>query len=123
MPPARRPSRTTNAARTDGGGSRSRCQRTISAYALYTRKQLGDVDLAKARQLIASAGDVDQLPLEASGWLLGALARNPNVRTYEHATPDFVARVWLGNDYAGARPGPRRCTCPRRLAAVPATAS
>jgi hypothetical protein len=48
----------------------------ISAYALYTRKQLGDPDLAKAKQLIASAGGVDKLSMEANGWLLGTLAQN-----------------------------------------------
>jgi alpha-2-macroglobulin len=48
----------------------------ISAYALYTRKQLGDLDVAKARKLVAEAG-VDKLSLEASGWLLGTLAQNP----------------------------------------------
>jgi hypothetical protein len=52
-------------------------RRAISAFALYTRKQLGDVDLAKAKQLIADAGGVDQLPLEASGWLLGLFAQSP----------------------------------------------
>ena len=166
----------------------------ISAYALHTRKQLGEVDVAKARQLIGTAGGVEKLPMEANGWLLGTLAQNagaveerkalvrhalnrvsetagaasfttsygdgaylllasdqrvdavmlaslieeqkdldliPKVvtgllghrkagrwlntqentfalvaldryfQTYEKATPDFVARVWLGNDYAG----------------------
>ena len=41
----------------------------ISAFALYTRKQLGDLDVAKAKQLIADAG-VDKLSMEANGWLL-----------------------------------------------------
>jgi uncharacterized protein YfaS (alpha-2-macroglobulin family) len=166
----------------------------ISAFALYTRKQLGDVDLAKGKQLIAEAGGVDKLAMEADGWLLGLFAQSagaaderkaivrhalnrvsetagaasfttsygdgnylllssdrrvdavmldaliqdqpeldliPKVvtgllahrkagrwlntqentfalvaldryfQTYEKATPDFVARVWLGKDYAG----------------------
>jgi uncharacterized protein YfaS (alpha-2-macroglobulin family) len=166
----------------------------ISAYALYTRKQLGDLDIAKARQLVAEAGGVDKLSMEADGWLLGTFAGNataaeerkaivrhalnkvsetagaasfttgygdgnylllasdrrvdavmleslieeakdldliPKIvtgllghrkagrwlntqentfallaldryfQTYEKTTPDFVARVWLGNDYAG----------------------
>ena len=165
----------------------------ISAYALYTRKQLGDLDLGKAKKLVADAG-VDKLSMEANGWLLGTLAQNagaaderkaivrhvmnqvsetagaanfttgygdgnylllssdhrvdavmlesliqeqpsldliPKIvtgllahrkagkwlntqentfallaldryfQTYEKTTPDFVARVWLGNDYAG----------------------
>ncbi|HEU4730007.1 MAG TPA: alpha-2-macroglobulin family protein [Kofleriaceae bacterium] len=48
----------------------------ISAFALYTRKQLGDLDLARARQLLAEAGGPDKLPMEADGWLLATLAQN-----------------------------------------------
>ncbi len=166
----------------------------ISAYALYTRKQLGDLDIAKGQALLKEAGGVDKLSMEADGWLLGLFAGNktadaerkaivryalnhvsetsgaanfttsyadgnylllssdrrvdgvmlesliqeqqsldliPKVvtgllahrkagrwlntqenafvlsaldlyfQTYEKVTPDFVARVWLGNDYAG----------------------
>ncbi|HEY0191209.1 MAG TPA: hypothetical protein VGC42_08830, partial [Kofleriaceae bacterium] len=166
---------------------------SISAFALYTRKGLGDLDVAKARQLIAQA-TIDKLPIEANGWLLATLAGNPAAaderkallryalnhvsetagaanfttsygdgnylllssdrrvdavmldaliqeqpdlelipklvtgllghrkagrwlntqentfalvaldryfQAYEKTTPDFVARVWLGNDYAG----------------------
>lgn len=47
----------------------------ISAYALYVRKQMGDLDVAKAKTLIARVG-VDKLPMEANGWLLGTLAGN-----------------------------------------------
>ncbi len=166
----------------------------ISAFALYTRKQIGDLDIAKGQRLIHQAGGVEKLTMEADGWLLGLFAGNaaaasersailrhaqnhvsetagaanfttsyadgnylllssdrrvdgvmlesliqeqkdldliPKVvtgllahrkagrwedtqenafvlsaldlyfRTYEKTTPDFVARVWLGNDYAG----------------------
>ncbi|HEY5928058.1 MAG TPA: Ig-like domain-containing protein [Kofleriaceae bacterium] len=165
----------------------------ISAYALYTRKQIGDLDIAKAKNLFKEAG-VDPLPMEAHGWLLGVLAQHKDAtaeraaimkhlknrvaekagvanfttsygdgaylllasnrrvdgvilesliqeqqnldlipklvtgllahrkagrwlntqenafvllaldryfQTYEKVTPDFVARVWLGKDYAG----------------------
>ena len=48
----------------------------ISAFALSTRKQLGDLDLAKAKALFAEAG-IAKLPIEASGWLLAAIAQNP----------------------------------------------
>src|SRR5690606_27111663 len=47
----------------------------ISAYALYTRKQLGDVDIAKGQKLFEEAG-VTKLPMEANGWLLGLFAQN-----------------------------------------------
>src|SRR6185312_3952357 len=169
-------------------------RRAISAYALYTRKQMGDLDIAKGKKLLADAGGPDKLSMEADGWLLGLFAGNASVaterkqlvtyamnhvsetagaanfvtgygdgkylllasdrrvdgvmlesliqeqkdndlipklvtgllahrtrgrwentqenafvmlamdlyfRTYENVTPDFVARVWLGNDYAG----------------------
>jgi hypothetical protein len=165
----------------------------ISAYALYTRKQIGDLDITKGQKLFKEAG-VDKLTMEANGWLLGLFAGNkaaeaerkaivrhalnrvsetagaanfttsyadgsylllasdrrvdgvmldaliqeqPSLdlipklvtgllahrkagrwlntqenafvllaldryfKTYEKVTPDFVARVWLGKDYAG----------------------
>lgn len=50
-------------------------QRSISAYALYTRKLLGDLDVAKAAKLVRDAGAA-KLPIEANGWLLGTLAQN-----------------------------------------------
>jgi alpha-2-macroglobulin len=56
----------------------------ISAFALSTRKQLGDLDIAKAKKLFAEAGGqgggqggIDKLPMEAAGWLLAVLAQNP----------------------------------------------
>nr|HEX4318746.1 DUF6049 family protein [Kofleriaceae bacterium] len=166
----------------------------ISAYALDTRAQLGDVDVAKAKTLLAQWGGPAKVSMETDGWLLGTLAGRgdavderaalmtyatnhvsetagaanfttsyhdgnylllssdhrvdavmlealiaeqpqsdviPKVvtgllahrkagkwldtqessfalvaldkyfQTYEKATPDFVARVWLGKDYAG----------------------
>jgi uncharacterized protein YfaS (alpha-2-macroglobulin family) len=165
----------------------------ISAYALHIRKQMGDLDIAKAKRLFAEAG-VDKLSMEANGWLLSVFAGNaaaaaerkaivrhvmnkvsetagaasfttsygdgaylilasdrrvdavlldaliqeqkdldliPKLvtgllghrkagrwlntqentyallaldryfQTYEKVTPDFIARIWLGNDYAG----------------------
>ncbi len=166
----------------------------ISAYALYTRKQMGDLDIVKGQKLLVEAGGVDKVTMETDGWLLGLFAGNktaeaerkaivrhalnkvsetagaanfttgygdgaylllssdrrvdavmlesliqeqpsldliPKVvtgllahrkagrwlntqentfallaldlyfQTYEKVTPDFVARVWLGKDYAG----------------------
>ncbi|MEO8843522.1 MAG: DUF6049 family protein [Kofleriaceae bacterium] len=168
----------------------------ISAYALYTRKQLGDLDLVKGQKLLATAG-ISRVTLETDGWLLGLFAQEKPVateraqlvryimnhvsetagaanfttsygdgaylllasdrrvdgvvleslieeqptndlipkvvtgllahrkagrwlntqentfallaldlyfHTYEKITPDFVARVWLGDDYAGDHP-------------------
>ena len=167
---------------------------SISSYAVYTRKLLGDPDLSKGQKLLRDYGAIDKAPMEALGWLLGAFAQQKGVeaerkqlvrhamnkvsetagaanfttsygdgaylmlasdrrvdsvmlesliqeqkdldlipkivtgllahrkrgrwlntqentfallamdryfQTYEKTTPDFVARVWLGNDYAG----------------------
>jgi uncharacterized protein YfaS (alpha-2-macroglobulin family) len=166
----------------------------ISAYALYTRKQMGDADIAKGQRSLRDWGGPEKVTMETDGWLLGLFAGNkaaeperkaivryamnkvsetagaanfttsygdgnylllssdrrvdavmlesliqeqkdldliPKVvtgllahrkagrwlntqentfallaldlyfQTYEKITPDFVARVWLGNDYAG----------------------
>ncbi len=45
-------------------------RRVLTAYALNVRNRMGDRDAAKARSLIAQAGGVEKLPLEALGWLL-----------------------------------------------------
>jgi uncharacterized protein YfaS (alpha-2-macroglobulin family) len=50
----------------------------ISAYALYTRKQLGDVDIVKAKKLYKDWGapDAKDVTMETDGWLLGLFAGN-----------------------------------------------
>ena len=48
-------------------------RRALIAYALSVRAKMGDPDRARARKLIAEAGGVDKLSLEADGWLLGVL--------------------------------------------------
>jgi uncharacterized protein YfaS (alpha-2-macroglobulin family) len=55
-------------------------QRAIAAFALYVRKQAGDLDVAKARALLRDAGGPDKLPLEADGWLLATLAGAPGAK-------------------------------------------
>jgi len=175
----------------------------VSAYALYVRKQLGDLDIAKGQKLIAEAGGIEKMQMETLGWLLSTFAGNPAAaaeraaivryamnkvsetagaanfttsygdgaylllasdhrvdavmleafileqpgsdlipkivtgmlagrkggrwlntqensfallaldlyfQTYEKVTPNFVARVWLGNDYAGDLPFRGRST-------------
>lgn len=49
-------------------------RRAIVAYSLYTRNRLGDRDAAKARRLIAEAGGVDKLPIEAVAWIYPVLS-------------------------------------------------
>ena len=166
----------------------------ISAYALQTRKLMGDLDIEKGQRLLKEAGGPDKVTMETNGWLLSLFAKNAKAseerativryalnhvsetagaanfttsygdgaylilasdrrvdgvmlealieeqpdsdlipklvtgllahrtrgrwentqentfallaldlyfHTYEKVTPDFVARVWLGNDYAG----------------------
>ncbi len=51
--------------RTYGSGVRT----TLVAFALYVRAMMGEIDGARAKKLIRSAGGVSKLPLEAAGWL------------------------------------------------------
>ncbi len=52
-------------------------KRSIAAYSLYTRKLLGDLDIAGGQKLIAEAGGVEKLQMETNGWLLSLFAGNP----------------------------------------------
>ena len=61
-------------------------RRTISAFALYTRKQMGDLDVAKAKTLFAEVA-IDKHNMETLGWLLGTMAQQPG------ATPERAAIV------------------------------
>jgi uncharacterized protein YfaS (alpha-2-macroglobulin family) len=49
-------------------------RRAVVAYALYVRNRMGERDAARARALVAEAGGVEKLPLEAVGWLLPVLS-------------------------------------------------
>ncbi len=53
----------------------------ISAYALYTRKQMGDLDLAKGQKLFAEYGGTKAatVGMETHGWMLGLFAGNKAV--------------------------------------------
>lgn len=44
-------------------------RRAITSYALYVRKRMNDADPARARRLVAEAGGVPKMPMEALGWL------------------------------------------------------
>ena len=74
------------------------------------------VDAVMLESLIQEQKDLDLIPKVVTGllahrkagrWLntqentFALLAMDRYFQTYEKATPDFVARVWLGNDYAG----------------------
>lgn len=49
-------------------------RRALHAYALYTRRRMGDDVSADVRRLVSQAGGVNELQLEAAGWLLSATA-------------------------------------------------
>ena len=49
----------------------------IIAYSLYVRAQMGDRDVARARQLIAEVG-LEKLSMESIGWLLTVLSNDAN---------------------------------------------
>ena len=63
-------------------------RRSLSAYALYVRQLMGDVDTAKARSLLDEAG-LDGLSLEGLAWIWQVLSDDPasaqqveEIRTY-----------------------------------------
>ncbi|UCC77597.1 MAG: hypothetical protein JSW37_04340 [Anaerolineales bacterium] len=53
---------------------------TLTAYALYVRARLGDIDRARARRLVRDEG-VSGLRFEALGWLLYVLTDDPQSAT------------------------------------------
>jgi len=66
-------------------------RRSLVAYSLYVRKLMGDADPARARVLIAEAGGVDKVPIEAMGWIWptisddkSSVAENEAVRVHVH---------------------------------------
>jgi uncharacterized protein YfaS (alpha-2-macroglobulin family) len=49
-------------------------RRALIAYALYVRNRMGDPDPLRAKRLIAEAGGVPSLPIEAVGWIWPTLS-------------------------------------------------
>ncbi len=64
-------------------------RRTIVAYALHVRQQLGDPDPARARALFREAGP-ESLSFEAIGWLLGVLHKDPASRAETERAKTFL---------------------------------
>jgi uncharacterized protein YfaS (alpha-2-macroglobulin family) len=56
-------------------------RRSLTSYALYVRKLLGDADPARARALIKEAGGVEKMSFEALGWLMPTLSDDPSSQT------------------------------------------
>jgi len=65
-------------------------RRTLIAYALYVRNLMGDRDVAKAQALTREAG-LEQLSLEAVGWLLPVLSGEKNAATDVDAIRRHIA--------------------------------
>src|SRR5206468_1249635 len=57
----------------------------ISAYALQTRKLLGDLDIEKGQRLLREAGGVEKVTMETNGWLLSLFAGNPKASAERQA--------------------------------------
>src|SRR5262249_54206345 len=49
-------------------------RQALAGYALYVRARLGDRDVTKAQRLVADAGGVEKLPLEAVAWIYPMLS-------------------------------------------------
>ena len=65
-------------------------RRAIQAYALYTRKQMGDLDIAKGKKLFGVWG-VDKVSMETDGWLLGLFAGSKQAASERAAILRYVA--------------------------------
>jgi len=66
-------------------------RRAIIAYSIYVRKRLKDADPAKAKRLIAEAGGVDKLGIEAIGWLWSTISEDRGSATENEAIRRHVA--------------------------------
>ncbi|MBK9033467.1 MAG: Ig-like domain-containing protein [Myxococcales bacterium] len=83
-------------------------RRAITSYALATRALAGDRDVVRARGVIADAGGVDALPIEAAGWLLAVLAQRPDAateraalrRTLDNRVTETAAEAHFTTTYA-----------------------
>jgi uncharacterized protein YfaS (alpha-2-macroglobulin family) len=58
----------------------TRTRQTLSAYALYVRTLMNDRDTPKARNLLSEAG-LENLSLDALGWIWQTLVDDPNSRS------------------------------------------
>lgn len=52
-------------------------RRSLIAYALFVRNKMKDADPGRAKRLMAEAGGVEKLPIEAVGWIWPVLSADP----------------------------------------------
>jgi hypothetical protein len=67
----------------------TRTRQTLSAYALYVRNLMGDRDAEKARDLLSEAG-LENLSLDAVGWIWQTLTDDPNSRAELEAIRRYI---------------------------------
>ena len=67
-----------------------RTRQTLSAYALYVRDLMGDPDPAKTRQLLSDSG-LENLSMDAVGWIWSALVNEPNSTTELDSIRRFIS--------------------------------
>lgn len=66
-------------------------RRSLIAYALFVRKKMNDADPARAKRLMAEAGGVERLPIEAVGWIWPTISGDPASSTENDAIRRHVA--------------------------------
>ncbi len=66
-------------------------RRAIIAYSIYVRNRMKDPDAAKAKRLIAEAGGVDKLGIEAVGWIWPTLSADKGSAAENEAIRRHVA--------------------------------
>jgi hypothetical protein len=60
-------------------------RRTLLSYALYVRRLSGEPVLEKAQSLLKESGGPQKLSMEAVGWLLGVMAKEPRAQAERNA--------------------------------------
>jgi uncharacterized protein YfaS (alpha-2-macroglobulin family) len=66
-------------------------RRAIVAYSIYVRHRMKDPDAAKAKKLIADAGGVDKLGIEAVGWIWPTISEDKTSTMENEAIRRHVA--------------------------------
>jgi uncharacterized protein YfaS (alpha-2-macroglobulin family) len=66
-------------------------RRSLIAYALFVRKKMNDADPARAKRLMAEAGGVEKLPIEAVGWIWPTISGDPASSVENDAVRRHVA--------------------------------
>ena len=60
-------------------------RRALIAYSIFVRHRMGDKDVTKTKRLIAEAGGVEKLPIEAVGWIWPLVSEDKSMTTENEA--------------------------------------